>query len=49
MWFELLQASSGNSGEEGQNDDSMGPTAELIRISFSSPSDFEAGVGLMWV
>ena len=32
-----------------ENEDSMGPTAELIRISFSSPSGFEAGVGLMWV
>ena len=39
----------GRRGEEGQNDDSMGPTAELIRISFSSLSGFEAGVGLMWV
>ena len=39
----------GRRGEEGQNEDSMGPTAELIRISFSAPSGFEAGVGLMWV
>ena len=39
----------GRRGEEGQNEDSMGPTAELIRISFSSPFGFEAGVGLMWV
>ena len=34
--------------EEGKNEDSMGPTAELICISFSSPPGFEAGVGLMW-
>jgi len=37
----------GRRGEEGQNEDSMGPTAELIRISFSSPHGFEVGVGWM--
>ena len=31
------------------NDDSMGPTAQLIRISFPSPSGFEVGVGFIWV
>ena len=31
------------------NDDSMGPTAQLIRISFPSPSGFEEGVGFIWV
>ena len=39
----------GRRGKEGQNDDSMGPTAQLIRISFPSPSGGEVGVGFIWV
>jgi len=37
----------GRRGEEGQNDDSMDPTAQLIRISFPSPSGGEVGVGFI--
>ena len=33
--------------KRGQNADSMGPTAELIRISFSSPSGCAVAVGFM--
>ena len=39
----------GGSGEERGASGQQPTGAKLIRISFSSPSGFEAGVGLMWV
>ena len=45
----IRRESKGRRGEEGQNEDSMGPTAERIRISFPSPSGCVVGVGFIWV